>query len=174
MSRSRPIAGAALFELLVTGFIVLAIGAGIIAIVRTTYIWQTAVTDENAVSFSARVELDTVSDRMRAATIPPGKTAAFVAAAASDVTFYKDTSSNTIRYWRDTVSGYLKSTWTVSGTASTTVVLTGVQAFTLTYYKIPSGYNPPVNSWTTTTNPSAPTGSELPQIGAIRINAVVT
>ncbi|HLV78834.1 MAG TPA: hypothetical protein VKT32_01095, partial [Chthonomonadaceae bacterium] len=57
---------------------------------------------------------------------------------------------------------------------TTTTLLSGVTALQFTYYTDSgAGYSAPSSSWATTTNPNAPTSSEMPNVGAILISATV-
>lgn len=175
MKARRSDRGMALLEMLVVGIGIAFISSGLIMVIQTTATWQTVLTDQSASNAGARKTLDMFAEHVRGAQwVKVGTLSeAIIAGTATSVTYYLDASANTATYWLDatTTPATLKVTKTINLNATTTVLATGVQSLTLTYYKSPNGYAVPANQWSTTTNPNLPSPAELPQLGAIGINA---
>ncbi len=181
MSRRNRRHGAALIDILVAGLIMLFAGSALVMLVQSTLTSRDAIAGQNAAYATAQKSLDTLMDNLRAAQTKqiqtsPAVYAALSAGSSSSVTCYTDSAGSTLRLWLDTsVSpAQLKETRTIGGVATTAPVLSGVQSLQFTYYKVAgSAYTAPAASWTTTSNPNAPTAAELPAIGAIRIAVTV-
>jgi|SRR5579884_1400186 len=168
--------GSLLIELLVGSFIALLIGAAVAIELQTSYSSRNVIMGQNMTYAGARQVIDTLANRLRNAQQYQSGSSYVVlsAASASDITIYTDSAGDTCRYWQDSSVSppVLKMTTTTGGTATTTQLMSGLSSLTFTYYKSSSGtYNGTSSNWVTTTNPNAPTSSEMPNVAAIDIAA---
>jgi type II secretory pathway component PulJ len=182
MNRRSRRRGATLIEALVACLITGIIGSALVVLVQSTLASRFSLAGQNATYATVQKSLNILMDNLRTAqTIQiqtsPALYAALSAASSSSVTCYTDSAGDTLRLWLDTSTSpaTLKETRTVSGVATTTQVLLGVQSLQFTYYVVAgSAYTAPSASWTTTASSHAPTSAELPTIGAINIAVTVT
>lgn len=177
MNRSSFRRGSTLIEIMLAGMAALMVGAALIILVQTSYSSQQITVQENLAYVTVRKTLDTLTDHLRNAQENPVSSTycVFSAATSNSITLYTDTSQNTERYYIDTATSpySLKRTQTVSGVATTTVILSGINSMTFTYY-LPSGSTYNAATWNTTANPNAPTSTELPNVAAVGVSVNVT
>jgi hypothetical protein len=166
-------------ETLIASLLSLLMGAALLVLVQGTYSSRSVITGENNVNAGAREVMDLLADHIRNAQLYNNGSnyVVFSAASSNSLTCYTNTTGDTIRYWLDTsASPYvLKQTQTVGGVATTTTILSGVQSLTYTYY-VDNGtnYTAATSSWATTTIPSNPLSTEIPNVSAVSITATVT
>ena len=170
--------GAILFEFLFAIMASLLIGASLIVLIQCTNTSQTVVMSAALSDAAARKTMDTLTAHLSNAqpyqiSSSPLTYSVLSAGAASSVTCYTNSAGDTERYWLDTTTTprTLKRTVTISGVATTTVVVNGLQTLQLTYY-LTNGTNYTAASWIS--NTTAPSASNLPAVGAIGITATVT
>ena len=163
---------ATLIEALIAALLSLFVGTALLMLIQSTMTAKSSVTNEGATMRDVRRSLDTLANNLRNAQMVSG-TGVFSAASANSITCYTNTAGTaTARYWLDpstTPPGFKQN---VGGV--TTVLLTDVQSIQFTYY-LDSGtnYTSPGASWSTTSNPNAPTAGEIPNIGAVGITVTV-
>ena len=178
-SRNR---GVILVELLVTAAIALLIGVGLLDLMQATYIESDVNQGQSTADAGARTVMDALADNLRNAQVykvqtNPDAYAVLSAASESSITCYVDSAGSNARYWLDTSSSPYKlmKEQTVNGVATTLTLLSNVQSISLTYYKASSNaYNLAQSGWVTTNNLHAPTSSEMPLVGAVKIFVQVT
>lgn len=185
MNRGNRRRGTTLMETLIAGLLSVVVGGTLVTLVQSTLISRTTIAGENTAYAGARKCMDAMLDNLRSAQTyqiqtSPAVYSALQAATASSITCYTSNTGDTIQFWLDTSTNpaTLKQTRTTSaGSGATTVtpLLTGVQSVQFTYYTVSGGtYNAAAASWTPTANPSAPTASERPNIGAVSVTITVT
>ncbi len=163
-----------IIETLVALLLGLLTGCAILAMLQLTMSSRSATMSVANTDEMARAQLDRLADKLRNAqsVINGTSNAVLAAAGSSDVTAYISTTGDTLRLWLDTtVTPYvLKQTQVVGGVSTTTAVLSGVTVVTYAYYvQATSTYNAPLLSWLTSLVPGAPTQSEIPTLGACKI-----
>jgi hypothetical protein len=153
--------GTTLTELLVVTLLLVVAGASLFGVFTVSFGIHDKVIGQNNAFAEARKAVDLMADHLRNAQLNSDSNtgSAIHAASINDLTYYADTAPTQIRYRLNGTN----IERTDSGT--TTTVARSIQSLTLTYYKL-SSYN---GSWTTTTNASAPTNSELKEIAGIEI-----
>jgi hypothetical protein len=169
MRRTRH-AGTSVVELLVGSLLALLTGAALFTLMQANYTAQSAVQGQNFANASSRQSLDILADTLRnAQSVQVGSVFQVLdSAATSDVTCYTGTGST--RIWME--NGTIWRVKTNGGTNSLPEPLTtGVQSLTLTYL-VPTGgqYTATPGAWSVSAAPN----SELPNIGAVDIQVVVT
>ena len=164
----RAQAGTSVVELLIGSLLALLTGAALFSLMQANYTGQSAVQGQNFANTSSRQSLDILADTLRnAQSAQVGSVyQALGAAATSDVTCYTATGST--RIW--VANGTMWRTKT-GGPSQPEALTTGVQSLTLTYL-VPAGgqYTAASDSWSVSADPSG----ELPNIGAVEIQVVVT
>jgi Tfp pilus assembly protein PilW len=170
-----------LIELLVAMLISAMIGAALASVLQSACSGRATLLGQASALVGTRLALDTLSDDLRNAQPYPGGSGGqyevLKQATASAFTIYLDGSGDTASYAIDGTQSppALVVTRTVAGTATTTNLVSGISALTLTYYLSAGGaYNGASSGWSTTANPNAPTATELPNVGAIYIVATVS
>jgi len=168
--------GSMLIDLLVSVFISLLAGAGLVTLYMTTTKMQTTYLGQTDVDAQARQALNVLSDSVMDAysyqtVASPAQFSAVQAASTNSITCYTNSSGAYTKYWFDSANKQLKKT---TSTNVTTIMVRNVTALTFTYYKTSGNYNDTSANWVTTTNPNAPTNAELCFIGAVKIVETVT
>jgi type II secretory pathway pseudopilin PulG len=144
--------GFTLIEMLVAGAIMIAVGAGLWTLMRSSYNSEWILLNQNNAYATGRGGVDTLTDALRGLT-------ALSSAAASDVTFV-DGSGASVRYWL-TEGGIHR---TVGGAPTGgDVVVRNVSSLTFTYWSY-SG-----SSWSTSTSPT-----DLSKVKALIVAANVS
>lgn len=171
--------GAMVVEMLIALFIAALTGSALLVLVDLTMTSRSTTMGPANSDAEATLELSKIADSLRTAQsyVSGSNKVCFSAAAASDITVYTSSTGDKLRIWLNTTvsPAALTQKQTISGVSTTTTLLTGVTSLQLTYYKEAAvGYNAALSGWQTTTNPSAPTAAELPQLGAVQIALTLT
>lgn len=170
--RSAPIRsgkrrGGSLIELLVAAMISLLIGAVTMLAFTDSNTMRDVAGAKNQAHASARQTLDTIADHIRSAQVNAAASNRVVKSATeSSITYYADPGNGSlvaVRYYQD------GSTLKRSDPNGVSTVLLGVSSLQFSYYKATT-YT--AATWTSTTNPSAPTSDELPMLVAVKIRVV--
>ncbi len=170
--------GGTLIELLIGCLIALLTGAALVSLQQSSYVANSTVLGQNYANASSRRPLDVLGDTLRnAQAFGAGQGQVIASASASDVTCYTTSSGSMSRIWLDTSAHTLRRQKTDSdgSAAAVETLVSNVQSLQITYY-MPAGntYNASVASWTTTADPNAPSGAELPGVGAVNIIATIS
>ena len=168
--------GNMLIDLLVSTFVALLVGAGLVALYFTSTRMQTLYLGQTNVDAQVRQALNIMVDSIGDATAyqtssSPTQFSSLQAATSNSVTCYTSTAGAYTKYWFDSANSQLKKT---TSTNVTTIMVRNITGLTLTYYKTSGSYNDTAANWVTTTNPNAPTNAELKLIGSVKIAATVT
>ena len=170
--------GFILIEFVLAIFAALLVGASLVVMAQCTYSSQSIVTTDNLTDLSARKAVDTLAAHIMNAypyqtSSSPITYAVLSAGSSSAITCYTNSTGDTERFWVDTTTSpyTLKRTQTVSGVATTTVLVNAVQSVAFTYY-LTDGVNYTAASWVSST--STPTAANLPAVGAVNIVATVS
>ena len=170
--------GAILIDFLIAMVGALLVGSSLVILIKCTYTSQSIVAGDNLAYAGGRKALDVLSAHLANAqpyqtSSSPVTYSVLSAGAATSVTCYTNSTGDTERYWLDTTvtPPALKLTKTVSGVATTSVVVNGIQSLQFTYY-LCNGSN--YNSAAWLSNTTMPTASNLPTVGAVNITATAT
>lgn len=170
--------GGTLIELLIGCLIALLTGAALVSLQQSSYVANSTVLGQNYANASSRRPLDVLGDTLRnAQAFGAGQGQVIASASASDVTCYTTSSGSMSCIWLDTSAHTLRRQKTDSdgSAAAVETLVSNVQSLQITYY-MPAGntYNTSVANWTTTADPNAPSGAELPGVGAVNIIVTIS
>jgi len=164
MGRAIKQRAATLLEMLLITLIGALIAAMIFQQMTTLLAGQSMDMDTNLASTQTRQSLDAVADHLRNADACSVSASGTVDSVldltntnATSVTYYGDTTCTKVRYFL--TSGTLSRT----DNNVTTIIVRNVTSLTFKYYKAAT-YNA---AWSLTTDPSAPTATELPSVCGI-------
>ena len=168
--------GSMLLDLLISSFISLLAGAGLVVLFATSTKMQSVFLGQTSVDAQARDALNVLSDSIADAysyqtSASPLAFSAVQAAASNSITVYTSSSGTYSQFWFDSANKQLKQT---TSTNVTRIMVRNVTALTLAYYKTGGNYTDTAANWVATTNVNAPTAAELTNIGAVKITVTVT
>jgi hypothetical protein len=161
-----------MLQLLLSTLLSLLVGAMLLLFVRIHMVSRQLAMDQHSSELTAWRPMHQLADDLRRAYPYGSGGAVLYAATASSVTIYTNSTGSTARYWLDSTQTPPVLNMT---TGTTTVMLAnGLNTLTFTYYLATGNTVSQGACWKTTTNPNAPTTTEMPNVVAIGVTITTT